>query len=236
MHKQKHLQDIPTMNHIGSFFWHITDFESLLKILEDGNLSIDKSKEVTYKLVLPADDSYTGMGEPGATEQYFKEPKMVCFTDIPLNILPLHARAYGEAALGISQNDLRAKYPVGLRPVQYFTLGMLNESYEDLKEKGLIADDNSAKGLAKWFKFEGSVKQKDGTERYFSFEEIYSEREWRSIDTISLSSLDVTLIVRKSQLSELNQLEGVTKQHKINLRVFGWEELYGTDTISDERS
>lgn len=145
-----------------------------------------------------------------------KEPRSICFADIPISHLPIHINRYYGIGLGFRKDRL-IMANAELRPVEYFPRNNLFalknacESFDDT-----ILDEQNLKRYSK-------VPTEDET-----FYEIYHEREWRTFDRFEFSSDELSIIFFPTR-DLLNQALQKTRFQNFFQRGVGYicgEDLY----------
>jgi hypothetical protein len=139
-----------------------------------------------------------------------KEPKAVCFADIPFNFLPIHIRTYNGIGIGFDKDALLAH--TKFRPVTYFPRvvdGNLKEACEPYEEVPEI--------LKPYSKIESEAEP---------FENIYREREWRIPEDVVFKFSDLSCIVFRTD----NELLTAIADPKVQKLM-----KYGVSMISCER-
>lgn len=194
----------------STIFWHFVrgwgkDFEreenslNLLteKILgEDGDgklLAIPPEREGFHErtlslergMVLADIDSLANlnsMNTPEKGEEYkLKEPRAICFADIPINSLPIHINHYFGIGLGFRKEALIDNVD-NLKPVDYYprkTIFALKNACVDFK------DDERDFTLQDYAKIPSEEE---------TFEQIYHEREWRTFGNFEFTSKELAMI------------------------------------------
>lgn len=209
--------DFKTMDFLSKTFWHfirdrrnerdeIIDpaLQILLRhVLNDnctGQLAKDPSGTRFHErtVVVEKAGAVTSAGAalvddyPGDEEFSIKEPKAVCFADIPFNFLPIHIEAYNGIGLGFYREELL--WYESLRPVSYYprvTGGTLKDACET------FAAGENPRQLLPYSKI---------TSKEEPFENIYREREWRIPDNIKFNHNQLSCIVFRTNAELLTAI------------------------------
>ncbi len=205
----------------GNVEWHSLDI-LLEKVLKDGGsgkllkdpgetkfharkIFLERSGADVSAASRPNDDS-----PPDAKGIPIKEPKAVCFADIPFNFLPIHIRAYNGIGLGFDKDALLAH--AKFRPVTYYPR-VIEENLKDACEAYLETPEI----LKPYAKVQSEAE---------SFDNIYREREWRIPEDVVFNFSDLSCIVFRTD-AELLTAIGDAKIQKLM--------KYGVSMLSCER-
>lgn len=202
--------------------WH-KGLEDIQHIFKNGKISLEPyhgltgyrssyTRQVVYEEDKPNMNSMYTQLEGGMTEEgsiiYAKEPKAVCFCDIPLNHLALHMKKYNCVGIGIDR-DLLASKSKDLQPVRYHFVRDKKEFYES--KHGLYKSKREQGGsttvlfedyvkIPTLFKGDSSVNYtsdslEDHLDASEGFNSIYEEREWRLFDSVEIGYEDVAFLL-----------------------------------------
>lgn len=125
----------------------------------------------------------------GLGKYTFLESRALCFADIPISLLSEHMNRYYGLGLGFRKKVLIDKIE-DLGPVQYFP---------KLTEKRFMEMMKSCKNWEDFSILNGFSKFPSEEE---SFEQIYSEREWRTFNELEFSNKDLAYILFPSEISQ----------------------------------
>lgn len=156
------------------------------------------------------------MAMPSAGEVYsLKEPRAICFADIPINSLPIHIDGYFGIGLGFRKEILVAKID-DLKPVDYYpkkTIFTLKNACVGFKDTKYQFD------LRKYSKIPSEDEP---------FEQIYHEREWRTFDKLDFNSNELAVMFFPSKRILTKSLKNKKIRKLIDLGVgyITGEDLY----------
>lgn len=117
-----------------------------------------------------------------AKDYLIKEPRSICFADIPINHLPIHIDRYYGIGLGFRRDIISSKIE-DLKPVEYYprkTTFTLENSCEIF-----FGDSSNPLTLKRYAKIPSMDE---------SFEHIYHEREWRTFLDFEFSEEDLAMV------------------------------------------
>lgn len=136
-----------------------------------------------------------------------KEPRAICFADIPFNFLPIHLENYNGIGIGFKQDNLRAQLD-DLKPVDYFptTIDDFKEFYADSSTEAEIT-------LKKYSKIPTSHSIPEFDE---AFDKIYLEREWRTFQPFNFNLQDISMIVARTSEEKNNILRNDQVKKMLN--------------------
>ncbi|WP_413560420.1 abortive infection system antitoxin AbiGi family protein [Bdellovibrio sp. HCB209] len=202
--------------HISDLLWHFIgpkdfenyDYDKAIKRLlsyfdEDSkNLTLEpyiaNSSFYDRTLILTSAD-YGTMAEASDIHNYLvKEPKSVCFCDIPINSLPIHMAKYGDIGIGIRRNRVvEGSFINHVRPVLYYphiTETELKKQYNIDRFWKLTGNTVT---LEDFVKIPTKLSHSPSIPEHQSedFESIYEEREWRATKPIELTTQDIAYVI-----------------------------------------
>jgi hypothetical protein len=146
-----------------------------------------RSKYHSRKFVLEGSGSIMNQNSDGidlnqSLEYLVKEPRSICFADIPINHLPRHIDRYYGIGLGFRKDIIVSKVS-DLKPVEYYprkTTFTLENSCE-------VFFDGTTTPLT--LKKYAKIPSQDET-----FEQIYHEREWRTFNDVKFTNEELAMI------------------------------------------
>lgn len=143
------------------------------------------------------------------------EPRAICFADIPVNNLPIHINRYFGIGFGFRRNVLINKID-DLKPVHYYP--RKNEFSLKTACVNYVSGENT-------FELHNYSKIPSTSE---TFDEIYNEREWRSLSDIEFSHEDLALIFfpTRSSLSKALQEPKILNMVKNGVGIFCGEDMF----------
>lgn len=126
-----------------------------------------------------------------------KEPRCLCFCDIPINTLSEHMNKYGDIGLGFKK-DVLESLVTDLKPVRYYPVK--SKDVLILNEEDLWEQTNNEIELSKYIKVPTKYRNSSG-ENIETFDQIYEEREWRSFEKVEFELKDLAFILLPSRQS-----------------------------------
>lgn len=138
------------------------------------------NRTFTLEGALPASAKEDDFGS--AKDYLVKEPRSICFADIPINHLPIHIDRYYGIGLGFRRDIISSKID-DLKPVEYYprkTTFTLENSCE-------VFFGNTSNPLT--LKRYAKIPSMDE-----SFEHIYHEREWRTFNNFEFSEVELAMV------------------------------------------
>lgn len=154
--------------------------------------------------------------EPESTQSslLLKEPTAICFADIPIHYLDIHAERYKNCfgfGFGFDKERVLETLGAKIQPVRYLhkiNLGMSSDLFQENPQNS--GDKiNILKSYVKIPSARVSALDKSIDE---SFESIYKEREWRTLSQICC--LGISKHLRYFILPESTQIESLFLFHK----------------------
>ncbi len=206
--------DYKNIGHISNILWHfkgphpsgdpsrspiIDRLESYLyPNMRGGYLEpyIPKNPHYDRQLIFPPDP----LGPPDSSKfKIFnvKEPRAVCFCDITVNHLASHLNKYGDVGLGFHRKTLVDKVP-DLRPVKYQPIKGIDDLSTFDKIDWKFKKRSKEILLNKYVKIPTFLDRTDEMNRGQNsehFEDIYEEREWRTLEKFEFTVDDVAFVV-----------------------------------------
>jgi len=212
-HQQSHVSDI-LWHFIGPCEFEGYDYKKAVgrldsAISKDGDvieLGPFKENSSFYLRQLSLFQQRVGNDEVPSEEYNYivKEPKALCFCDIPIGSLPLHMDKYGDIGIGIRRRKVNDLFFDILKPVRYYpyisveTLARENSKLWNVSDKEIILDDFVKIPTL----LDPDAISISGTSEPFEY--IYQEREWRCVEKIKLSVNEISYILlpNRSYISE----------------------------------
>lgn len=203
------------LSHISKLLWHFMGpkeeggHQGILERLEKqivpgGSSFLDRylgngdfyEREVNFEQMM---SDWENLGELSTLADkgtfIIKEPRCLCFCDIPINTLSEHMNKYGDIGLGFKKEVLE-KLVNDLKPVRYYPV----RNKEDLlgNEENLWSVNTDEVLLGNYLKiptnYTGSINYINGKNTE-TFEQIYEEREWRSFLRLEFKVEDLAYIL-----------------------------------------
>ncbi len=222
--KKKRVQALPERNkyqsltHVSDILWHFIgpkEFEdnSYLKALKRLESYISKScDKITlkpyvvdsnfYERVLHFNQTKLGSAVSAKDIKAYQvhEPKAVCFCDIPISHLPLHMKHYGEIGIGIRRRVITQKTEMAIMPVRYFPL--LSQDQLKIGQNILWKYKGRKIILDKYTKIPTNLNEAFSPPADHNselFEQIYQEREWRTVSAVEFTLEELAFILLPSK-------------------------------------